>query len=122
MITKTIPQIPSVDLERSQAFYTGKLHFTPKRKYNNLVILEKDGFELHVYLWPGSGRPKTSSVYFYVDDIVNLYEQCDVYGIVHPGAHLEDKPWGIKEFDVMDPDDNLIRFGQFSIGGFHHSK
>jgi hypothetical protein len=25
---------------------------------------------------------------------------------------LEDKPWGLREFAVVDPDGNLIRIGQ----------
>jgi len=25
---------------------------------------------------------------------------------------LEDKPWGLREFAVIDPDGNLIRIGQ----------
>jgi hypothetical protein len=36
-------------------------------------------------------------------------------GIVHPNAHLEDKPWGLKEFHAIDPDGNLLKFGQFSF-------
>lgn len=122
MITKAIPQIHSLDLERAQAFYVSKLRFILKRKYNNLVILEKDGFELHLCLCQEPGMPKNSSIFFHVDDIEKLYEQCDVYGIVRPNTQLEDKTWGMREFYVIDPDNNLIRFGQFSIGGFHYYK
>lgn len=27
-------------------------------------------------------------------------------------AEIEDKPWGIREFAILDPSNNLIRFGQ----------
>jgi catechol 2,3-dioxygenase-like lactoylglutathione lyase family enzyme len=30
--------------------------------------------------------------------------------MVHPNATLEDKPWGTREFAVLDPDGNLITF------------
>ena len=28
--------------------------------------------------------------------------------MVHPNAPLSEKPWGIREFAVLDPDNNLI--------------
>jgi hypothetical protein len=33
---------------------------------------------------------------------------------------LEDKPWGLREFAIVDPDGNLLRIGQVieeSMGG-----
>jgi hypothetical protein len=27
-------------------------------------------------------------------------------------GHLEIKPWGMKEFSLLDPDHNLLTFGQ----------
>jgi len=27
-------------------------------------------------------------------------------------GHLEKKPWGQKEFSMLDPDNNLLTFGQ----------
>lgn len=31
---------------------------------------------------------------------------------IHPNGGLETKPWGMKEFAVLDPDHNLITYGQ----------
>jgi hypothetical protein len=28
------------------------------------------------------------------------------------GVHLEIKPWGQKEFSLLDPDNNLLTFGE----------
>lgn len=95
-----------------------KLWFVVKRKYNHLLVIEKDGFELHLCKCADSHVPPGSSAYFYVDDISTLYDQCEVYGIVHGDGHLVDLPWGMKEFYVADPDGNIIRFGQSSFGGF----
>ena len=34
-------------------------------------------------------------------------------GIVkHPNGPLETKPWGQKEFSILDPDNNLLTFGE----------
>jgi len=31
---------------------------------------------------------------------------------IHPNAPLEAKPWGQLEFFLLDPDNNLLTFGQ----------
>ena len=31
---------------------------------------------------------------------------------IHPNGSLEIKPWGQKEFSVLDPDNNLLTFGE----------
>lgn len=31
---------------------------------------------------------------------------------LHPNGHLQVKPWGQKEFAILDPDNNLLTFGQ----------
>ena len=31
---------------------------------------------------------------------------------IHPNGPLEIKPWGQKEFSLLDPDGNLLTFGQ----------
>ncbi len=31
---------------------------------------------------------------------------------IHPNSPLEIKPWGQKEFALLDPDNNLLTFGQ----------
>ena len=31
---------------------------------------------------------------------------------IHPNGKLETKPWGQREFSILDPDTNLLTFGQ----------
>jgi len=31
---------------------------------------------------------------------------------IHPNGKLGIKPWGQKEFSILDPDNNLLTFGQ----------
>jgi len=115
MISKIIPQLPSLDLARTEDFYTRKLGFTLKRRYDGFLILMKDDLELHFWHCHEPLIPQNSSVYCHVDNIDELYGECERQGIVHPNAHLEDKPWGIKEFYAVDPDGNLIKFGQVAF-------
>lgn len=31
---------------------------------------------------------------------------------IHPNGTLSKKPWGQKEFSLLDPDNNLLTFGE----------
>jgi catechol 2,3-dioxygenase-like lactoylglutathione lyase family enzyme len=115
MLQHAIPQLPSLDLDRSVHFYVNKLKFTLKNRYPGFLILSKDNIELHFWLCQDPAIPQSSSVYFRVSDIDALYEEHERLGIVHPNAHLEDKPWGIREFHSLDPDGNLLKFGASSM-------
>lgn len=39
-----------------------------------------------------------------------LFAELQPQGVVHPNAPLAQKPWGSREFGVLDPDGNLITF------------
>ncbi|MDF3820732.1 VOC family protein [Leptospira sp. 96542] len=112
MIKKSIPQLPSLDLQKSKIFYEEKLGFKTLKQYDDIFLLEKDGFELHLWLCDDPTIPQNSSVYFHVENIDSMYADYNQKGIVHKNAHLMDKPWGMREFCVLDLDGNLLKFGQ----------
>ncbi|NJK45325.1 MAG: hypothetical protein HC933_14575 [Pleurocapsa sp. SU_196_0] len=45
-------------------------------------------------------------------DIAALYAHCQALGCVHPKAPLTVKPWGLREFGILDPSGVLIYFAQ----------
>ena len=49
--------------------------------------------------------------YLRVDDADAFYAEVVASG-VRPTSHIADKPWGIREFAILDLSNNLIRFGQ----------
>jgi hypothetical protein len=52
-------------------------------------------------------------VYIRTDNIDNLYQSfLDKNVSIHPAGHLQAKPWGQKEFSILDPNNNLLTFGQ----------
>jgi len=52
-------------------------------------------------------------VYIRTHDIEALYQSMlDNKNSIHPSGHLQIKPWGQKEFALLDPDNNLLTFGQ----------
>lgn len=52
-------------------------------------------------------------VYIRTNDIDKLYNSLLERNIaIHPNGHLTLKPWGQKEFSLLDPDNNLLTFGE----------
>ncbi len=104
-----VPELPVADVERAQQHYKDAL-----------------GFEIG-WLHPGKGigsvsREKTVIFFrrreapfepaihwMFAEDIDASYQELKSSGanIVEP---LERKPWGLRQFTVMDPDGNLFYF------------
>ena len=53
-------------------------------------------------------------VYLRIDQgITTFYQDLQAKGVeIHPNGRLEDKPWNMKEFALLDPNGTLLTFGQ----------
>ncbi|MFM6128454.1 MAG: bleomycin resistance protein [Sphaerospermopsis kisseleviana] len=113
-----IPQLPARSMERAAAFYR-RLGFdfevvSPNGDY---AIAELGSLEVHFFLHQGL-VPENSSFgcYFRVGDVAQLYAAFSRANL--PGAGipritaLENKPWGMCEFAIIDEDGSLVRIGQ----------
>lgn len=113
-----IPQLPSRSMARTLEFYR-RLGFegeivSPGGDY---AIVERGALEVHFFLHEAL-RPQESAFgcYFRVQDVDALYEafsaaQLPAHGIPRI-TPVENKPWGMREFAVIDEDGSLIRIGQ----------
>lgn len=81
------------------------------------AIFKRGTIELHFFAH-AELDPDVSwaGCYIRVNDVQSLYEASLASGLptsgiprMHP---LEDKPWGLKEFAVVDLDGNLLRIGE----------
>lgn len=108
---RATPVLPSLDIARTVAFYCSTLGFTEvhaaPREY---AIVEREGVQLHFWFTDDAALPPVSACRIEVDEIDGLHARCLRHGIVHPNGSLADKPWGTREFAVMDPDGNLLTF------------
>lgn len=114
MLTQINPKLPMRDPAVTAAFYTEKLQFRKTSDYGNYLILDRDQVQLHFFLF-AELDPLTNygQVYVRTDAIDPLYHSFLQNGVeIHPGGPLEVKPWGQEEFSVLDPDHNLLTFGQ----------
>lgn len=105
-IQAIIPVVPALNIEQSLAFYQEHFGFSQPFTWGNPA--EYGGFEntqpaLHFYLCHEPSIPENYMLRLAVQDIETLYARCQTAGIVHPNGPLENKPWGYREFSVLDP-------------------
>lgn len=114
MLTHIHPKLPMREKTATIAYYNGKLGFLIVSDYGDYLILEKDKVQLHFFSFPNLD-PYTNygQVYIRCSDIDLFYRQLiDQQVPIHPNGKLANKPWGQREFSLLDPDHNLLSFGQ----------
>ena len=117
MFTSACPTFPSRDFEATKAFY-GSPEFTVASEYpeEGYLILERDAVELHFFRHPAH-VPETSDhgAFLRVVDARALWPEFEGSGQPRAGipraTPAEDKPWGVCELAIVDPDGNLLRVG-----------
>jgi len=114
-LKRGIPILASLDLEATQRFYSERFGFTARSNYPDYAIVERDEVEIHFWLTDDPAIPKQTACYVRVTSIDSLYAEYLAKGVVHPNGPLTDKPWGQREFAVLDGDGNLIRFGERTV-------
>lgn len=124
---QAIPALPVKDMERSVEFYRAKLGFTLLHHEGGFAILERDAVEIHLWAATDDGWRKrsgsspvvsgaesfiagTASCRVGVEGVDELHGRIQPLGVLHPNAQLGDRPWGTREFGVLDPDNNLLTF------------
>ena len=114
MLTAISPKLPMRNLEATKSYYEKNLGFATLANYGNYLILGKDEFEIHFFEFKDL-KPKENygQLYLRTDDIDTLYQALLANKVaIHPNGALQNKPWGQKEFALLDPDNNLLTFGQ----------
>lgn len=114
MLTDINPKLPMRNKALTKEFYLTQLNFKELSDYGNYLIVRRDNIEIHFFEFKEL-EPKENygQVYIRTDDIDALYKSfLDDKVSIHPNGGLEDKPWGQREFALLDPDNNLLTFGQ----------
>lgn len=113
-----IPTLPcrsvsaTVDFYRRLGFEGGAHEFN-----SDYAILRRGAIELHFFTHKELVPAESSAgCYIRVLDVESIYRSISSSQLPRTGIPrmdtLEDKPWGLREFAVLDPDGNLLRIGQ----------
>jgi hypothetical protein len=116
MLNQIIPKLPMRDKNSTRDFYLYKLGFVDigTQDYEGYLILKKDQIEIHFFEHKTLNVLENyGQVYIRVINIDDVYLQFVNDGVpIHPNGSLELKPWMQKEFSILDPDHNLLTFGE----------
>jgi catechol 2,3-dioxygenase-like lactoylglutathione lyase family enzyme len=116
MLTEVNPKLPMRNKSITRNFYVNKLGFHEygNADYNGYLMVQKDNIQIHFFEFKNlDPRENYGQVYIRTDAIDALYQWfLDHEVAIHPGGVLQVKPWGQKEFSLLDPDHNLLTFGQ----------
>lgn len=113
-----IPILPSRSVSDTVAFYKRLGFEGGVHQFNSsYAILRRGEVELHFFTHEEL-LPEESSAgcYIRVLDVEKFYRECSSSQLPGKGIPrmetLENKPWGLREFAIIDPDGNLLRIGQ----------
>jgi len=109
---KIVPQVPALNVMESLEFYSQKLGFGDEWMFDSRYGGVRTPLELNFCYYDDPEFPKNYVMRFEVDDIESHYHNCQRHDIVHPKGLLEQKPWGLQEFSMLDPSGVLIVFYQ----------
>ncbi|MEP0262345.1 VOC family protein [Dokdonia sp.] len=116
MLIDIHPKLPMRDKKITKEFYINKLGFKEfgSTDFEGYLMIEKDRIQIHFFEFKElNPKENYGMVYIRVENIDDFYQSLlDKKTPIHPNGSLEIKPWGQKEFSVLDPDSNLLTFGQ----------
>ena len=115
MLTEINPKLPMRDKARTKEFYIDQLDFQQfGNDYEEYLMLQKDNVQIHFFEFKElDPKENYGQVYIRTNDIDKLYQSLvDKKISIHPAGDLQTKPWRQREFSLLDPDNNLLTFGQ----------
>lgn len=112
---RAIPVLQITDAERSCAFYCDQLGFKKDWEHQfepgfpRFVSVTRGNITLFLTEHPESAAG--ALIYLVVDDASALAHEFKANNAVLEQEPLS-QPWGMREFQIKDPDGNRLRFGQ----------
>lgn len=118
MLNDIVPKLPMRNKAATVDFYIKRLAFqmVGTHDYDDYLMVRKDNIEIHFFLFKElDPKENYGQVYIRTDEIDGLYQSMlDNRVPIHPNGALRTRPWGQREFHLLDPDSNLLTFGQFA--------
>ncbi len=116
LLEKLAPILPARDIAAAEAFW-GRLGFSTVYSDGDYLLMKREGAEVHFFRHPGlDPSANDHGAYLRPSDIDALDAEWAALGLPSEGIprldRATDKPWGMRELALLDPDGNLVRAGQ----------
>jgi catechol 2,3-dioxygenase-like lactoylglutathione lyase family enzyme len=110
--TAVVPVIPVTSTPEAIAFYRDKLGFELAFEAGpDYAGVARLGVELHLDGVVNAAAGEVS-VRITTAGVETLYAELEPQGVIHPEEPLETKPWGLRQFSIVDLDGNRLTFAQ----------
>ncbi|MCB9925531.1 MAG: VOC family protein [Planctomycetaceae bacterium] len=110
MLERIMPELPLTDVSAGVAYYRDVLGFSVNYQQHDIGVMDRDAVRL-LLVARTDRHTGIGSCYVYVQDANALHAE-----LVDKGANVQcepvDRPWGLREFGVLDPEGNQLTFGQ----------
>jgi catechol 2,3-dioxygenase-like lactoylglutathione lyase family enzyme len=106
-----MPILSVRDMSASLEFYTQKLGFKNMWEWGDpatFASISRDG--VTIYLAQGDQGQSGTWLYLVVNDVDAIHHELDAKGLA-PLEPPRDRPWGMREMLVEDPDGHRLRIG-----------
>lgn len=112
MLTHIHPKLPMRDKAATLECYVHQLGFeVVGGDYEDYLMVRKDQVEIHFFKFSElDPKENYGQVYIRTDDIETWYRLVKSNNV--KTTLLEEKAWGQREFSILDPDNNLLTFGE----------
>jgi len=107
----SVPVVNVADFSTTLAFYTEKLGFTISFELGPYAGMQLGEAWLHLNGGDDEWSARPTSVRFNVEGIDDYYAGIDP-SIVKDDEQLQDMPFGVRQFSVVDPSGNRVTFAQ----------
>jgi catechol 2,3-dioxygenase-like lactoylglutathione lyase family enzyme len=109
------PRLPVTDVENALAFYVDRLGFKLGWKWGDPIThgnVCRDHISLDLISMP-EGQRGTAMAYIQVSGVDEYFSELKGKNLVlnEPG----DRPYGMRDFEVVDPDGNRLAFGEPTV-------
>jgi len=113
MLTSINPKLPMRNKAITRDFYLNKMGFEEfgSADFDGYLMVQKDSIQIHFFEFKElDPKENYGQVYIRTDDIGEFYNFAKNKDV--NCTELEHKPWMQREFSILDPDSNLLTFGQ----------
>jgi uncharacterized glyoxalase superfamily protein PhnB len=110
ILMRVAPELPVDDMSEALQHYETKLGFqvVMKMPEGDYAIVERDGVALHLFE-DGSQPHSPGSIHIFAAGLDDLLEELQTRGAQLTQAIVR-QPWGNRDFRVVDPSGNAIKF------------
>ena len=113
-VTHIYPVFSVRDMQEALSYYSEKLGFSVRWTWGNPISRAGVSIgQVEIQLdEPDAGAPlPISNAYCHMTDIESYFAECRRRGAAIT-TELEDRPWRMKDFRVVDPSGNVLGFGE----------